>query len=421
MEERAGLFRVLKNTNFLALWIGQIISQFGDRLAQMALVGLYLKQTAGISLSHSVPIMRNLFLFSTLPIVLFSPLAGVYIDRWSRKATLIIADFLRAGLILLIPFLAVYLEGMAYIYVVIFLVFTVTCFFNPAKSAIIPNLVKKGNLVAANSLSNITRMIAMIGGISAGGVIVAWLGMRMSFYLDSITFLFSGLAILTIRIKEYSSEDPPLEKTRVGFKKVIGELIEGLKFIKREKRVSFVALSLFVLMAASGMGYLLITVFITKALGLGTVGLSIFALFLGTGMAVGALLYGQFGERIGRETVILGGSFIAGGGALLLGSKSFLILSLAIGIIGFVASPIVTAAYTLIQEMTPDRIRGRVFSALEVIINASFLLFICIGGILAAKFPIENIFYFTGVGLLIYAGGFLLLKFFRRYRNFNVF
>ncbi len=126
------------------------------------------------------------------------------------------------------------------------------------------------------------------------------------------------------------------------------------------------------------------------------------------------LLYGQFGERIGREIVILGGSFIAGGCALLLGGgKSFLILSLTIGIIGFVASPIVTAAYTLIQEMTPDRIRGRVFSALEVVINVSFLLFICLGGILAAKFPIENIFYFTGVGLLVYAGGFLLLRFFK--------
>jgi len=412
MEERAGLFRVLKNTNFLALWIGQIISQFGDRLAQMALVGLFLKQTAGISLSHSVPIMRNLFFFSTLPIVLFSPLAGVYIDRWSRKATLVVADFLRAGLILLIPFLAVYFKGMAYIYVTIFLVFTVTCFFTPAKSAIIPNLVKKGNLVAANSLSNITRMIAMIGGISAGGVIVAWLEMRMSFYLDSLTFLLSGLAILAIRIKENLPADPPLEKAGVGLKKVMRELIEGLKFIKREQRVSFVTLSLFVLMAASGIGYLLITVFITKALGLGTVGLSVFALFLGVGMAVGALLYGQFGERIGREIVILGGSFIAGGCALLLGGgKSFLILSLAIGIIGFVASPIVAAAYTLIQEMTPDRIRGRVFSALEVVINASFLLFIYLGGILAAKFPIENIFYFTGVGLLVYAGGFLLLRF----------
>lgn len=79
----------------------------------------------------------------------------------------------RAGLILLIPFLAVYLKGMAYIYGIIFLVFTVTYFFTPAKSAIIPNLVKKGNFVAASSLSNITRMIAMIGGISAGKVIVA--------------------------------------------------------------------------------------------------------------------------------------------------------------------------------------------------------------------------------------------------------
>ncbi|TET43635.1 hypothetical protein E3J59_06005, partial [Candidatus Aerophobetes bacterium] len=67
--------RVLKNRNFFVLWIGEIISHFGDRLAQMALVGLYLKETVTMSLSHSIPMVRNLFFFSTLPVVIFAPLA----------------------------------------------------------------------------------------------------------------------------------------------------------------------------------------------------------------------------------------------------------------------------------------------------------------------------------------------------------
>jgi len=408
MEPQGSLLRVLKNGNFLALWIGQIISQFGDRLAQMALVGLYLKQTAGISLSHSVPVMRNLFFFSTLPILLFSPLAGVYVDRWSRKKTLIATDLLRAGLILLIPLLAGYTDGMWSIYGVIFLVFTVTCFFSPAKSAIIPNLVKKRELLAANSLSNITRLIAMIGGVTAGGIIVAWTGTKMSFYLDSLSFLLSGLAILAIRIKE----DPPPEESKDGIRRVAKELVAGLNFIRKKKRVKFVATSLFILMGASGIGYLLVTVFVTKALNLGTIGLSVLATFLGIGMLAGSLIYGHFGEQIEREKIIVGGTLICGVCAVLLGgSKSLFLLSLGVSIIGFIASPIMIAAYTLTQELTPDRIRGRVFSALEVIINSSFLFFIWVAGVLGAWLPIQSIFYLTGVGLLVYGSKILVLRY----------
>lgn len=408
MEPQGSLLRVLKNGNFLALWIGQIISQFGDRLAQMALIGLYLKQTAGISLSHSVPVMRNLFFFSTLPILLFSPLAGVYVDRWSRKKTLIAADLLRAGLILLIPLLAGYTDGMWSIYGVIFLVFSVTCFFSPAKSAIIPNLVKKRELLAANSLSNITRLIAMIGGVTAGGIIVAWTGTKMSFYLDSLSFLLSGLAILAIRIKE----DPPPEESKDGIGRVAKELVAGLNFIRKKKRVKFVATSLFILMGASGIGYLLVTVFVTKALNLGTIGLSVLATFLGIGMLAGSLIYGHFGEQIEREKVIVGGILVCGVCAVLLGgSKSLFLLSLGVSIIGFIASPIMIAAYTLTQELTPDRIRGRVFSALEVIINSSFLFFIWVAGVLGAWLPIQSIFYLTGVGLLVYGSKTLVLRY----------
>ncbi len=408
MEPQGSLLRVLKNRNFLALWIGQIISQFGDRLAQMALIGLYLKQTAGISLSHSVPVMRNLFFFSTLPILLFSPVAGVYVDRWSRKKTLIAADLLRAGLVLLIPLLAGYTDGMWSIYGVIFLVFTVTCFFSPAKSAIIPNLVKKRELLAANSLSNITRLIAMIGGVTAGGIIVAWTGTKMSFYLDSLSFLLSGLAILAIRIKE----DPPPEESKDGIRRVAKELVAGLNFIRKKKRVKFVATSLFILMGASGIGYLLLTVFVTKALNLGTIGLSVLATFLGIGMLAGSLIYGHFGEQIEREKVIVGGTLVCGVCAVLLGgSRSLFLLSLGVSIIGFIASPIMIAAYTLTQELTPDRIRGRVFSALEVIINSSFLFFIWVAGVLGAWLPIQSIFYLTGVGLLVYGSKTLVLRY----------
>lgn len=409
MTSKSYLVTVLKNKNFFALWIGQIISQFGDRLAQMGLVGIYLNETQGISVSQSVPLMRNLFFFSTLPILIFSPIAGVYIDRWSRKNTLVITDFLRAGLILFIPFFRHYSDNISYIYIVIFLLFTVTCFFTPAKSAFIPNLVSKEELLAANSLSNITRMLAMVAGVLIGGFIVATLGITTSFMLDSLSFGISGLVILFIGIKE-----TPGMKKNPGFsllKKVWEDLTEGFNFIKEEREIRFLATTLLILMGAGGLAYVLVTVLVTKGLDMGTVGLGIAAGALGIGMISGSLLYGHFGGGLPRNLVILASTLVAGACTLLLGgSTSIGWLSVGIALIGFVAAIIMIAAHTLTQELTPDRLRGRVFSGLEIIINFSFLVFVWVAGILGSRYPISIIFYGIGVSLLVYSTAAFLAK-----------
>lgn len=402
------LLTVLRNRNFFALWIGQIISQFGDRLAQMGLVGIYLRETETISVAHSVPVIRNLFFFSTLPILIFSPVAGVYIDRWKRKNILMLTDFLRAGLILLIPIFRFYTKEMVYIYVVIFLLFTVTCFFTPAKSSFIPDLVSKKELLAANSLSNITRILAMIGGVAMGGLMVAKLGITSSFLLDSVSFGLSGLAIVFIRVRENpgrKNPDPGL------FRKIGREIGQGLSFIRKERNILFLASTLIVLMAASGLAYVLVTVLITKELGLGAAGLGIIASTLGLGMIGGSIIYGQFGGQFPKDLIILFSTMIAGISTLVLGgSKSIHWLSIGALLIGFVAAVIMIATHTLTQEVTPNRLRGRVFSSLEIIINSSFLVFVWVAGLLGSRYPLSSIFYGIGISLVFYSGFSFILR-----------
>jgi len=375
MVVESHLIRVLRNRNFFALWIGQIISQFGDRLAQMGLVGIYLQETRGVSVANSVPLIRNLFFFSTLPILVFSPIAGVYIDRWKRKNVLVLTDLLRAGLILLIPLFRQYTKDMSFIYLVIFLVFAVTCFFTPAKSAFIPELVKKKQLLAANSLSNITRILAMIGGVSIGGLIVARLGVTSSFVLDSLSFVVSGFAILFIRIEE--NPGAPKNKSPGLIAKIGKEILQGLLFIKEERRILFLAVTLVILMGASGLAYVLVTVLVTRELGMGTFGLGIVASTLGIGMIGGSLIYGHMGTNLPKETVILVSTLIAGISALILsGIKSIVWLATGIFLVGFVASIIMVATHTLTQEVTPNKLRGRVFSGLfsfyDILRNRSY-------------------------------------------------
>ena len=408
---RGNIVGVLKNRDFFALWMGQTISEFGDRLAQMGLVGLYLRMTAAFSVSQSVPLMRDIIFFSTLPVLIFMPLAGVCVDRFPRRYVLIATDLIRAGLVLLIPLIIIPSENLHSLYGVVFLVFTVTCFFTPAKSALIPNLVREGQLLSANSLSNVTRMLALIGGVVAGGIIVARIGIKYSFYLDSFSFLASAVAISTIRVKESVFQHEHFSV--LG--KLRRDLMEGFKFIIGKKEVRFLVSSLFVLMGASGMGYVLLTVMVTKSLGLGTPGLGILASVLGVGMIVGSLIYGEWGIHLKKDKVILVGGLIAGVCALILGgSDSFFWLSLGVGIIGLVGAAILIAAYTLVQEITPDRMRGRVLAAGDLIVTGSFVFFGWLAGELGKHFLFKNIFWGIGLVLAFYSGGVLMLRFFEK-------
>ena len=158
---------VLKNRNFFLLWLGQIISQFGDRLGQMALIALVYLRTPGSPLG-----IAKIFSFTIIPVFLIGPIAGVYVDRWDRRRTMYVCDFLRALLLLSIPLFLFYTKNLFFIYFIIFIAFSLGRFFVPAKLSIVPELVVKKDLLIANSLVNTTGMIAAILGFGVSGVLV---------------------------------------------------------------------------------------------------------------------------------------------------------------------------------------------------------------------------------------------------------
>ena len=200
---------VLKNRNFFFLWLGQIISQLGDRLDQMALIAFVYLRAPGSTLE-----IAKILSFTIIPVFLIGPLAGVYVDRWDRRRTMYICDFLRAILVLTIPLFLFYTKTMFPIYLIIFIVFSIGRFFVPAKLSIIPDLVEKKDLLMANSLVNITGMIAAILGFGISGVLVEWLGAKSGFYLDALSFLVSGVLIFLIAKK--ASGEAATEQSKKG-------------------------------------------------------------------------------------------------------------------------------------------------------------------------------------------------------------
>src|SRR3989338_2550864 len=98
---------VLKNRNFFLLWVGQIISQLGDRLDQMALIAFVYGRSPGSTLG-----IAKIISFTILPVFLIGPLAGVYVDRWDRRRTMYACDLIRAALVFTIPFFLFYTKNM---------------------------------------------------------------------------------------------------------------------------------------------------------------------------------------------------------------------------------------------------------------------------------------------------------------------
>jgi len=371
---------VLFKKNFFSLWTGQIISEFGDRLNQMALIALVYSKHPG-----SVLALASLLFFIVIPVFVIGPFAGVYVDRWDRKRVMIISDIVRALLVLAIP-IFVHLDMMWPVYFVVFLIFSATRFFLPSKMAFIPSIVSEEKLVVANSLSNTTRMIATVLGFALAGYIVKWIGHMWGFYLNSISYLVSAFFIAAITPKKkLAAVKEDLHKTKEIIEKSIrrdvwSDIVEGFKYVFKRSRMKIVTGTLFLLMAGAGSIFCIIIVFIQESFGSVTEDLGLFGMFLGVGLFLGTILYGKFGQKRSHITAIFASIALCGAAINLFAfyasrDPKILMGGILIMFVGAAVAPVMTCTNTLIQILIPDNARGRIFSAIEAIMHLAFLAF----------------------------------------------
>ena len=379
---------LLKDKNFFLLWFAQIISNFGDRLNQMALIGLIYLRTPGSTIE-----LAKLLSFTILPVFIIGPIAGIYVDRWNRRATMIACDIIRGLLVLLIPLIIKYSTSMVPIYIIVFIIFSVTRFFVPSKLAIIPDIVHKDKLLLANSLSSTTMMIATIVSFGFSGIIVAALGPQAGFFIDSASYFISaGLVFfLAVKLKEnIESVEASVKLTGIVRKTIIGDIKEGLVYLNSHKDIKMIANTMFLLMAGVGSIYIVIIVFVQEALRSSTQHLGFLVMFLGIGLFLGSIMYGKFGSKFSKRKVINFGLLTAGLTIVLFTiclklAPSFFMAGLLSVVLGVFSAPIIVSSNTLLHEVMHDEMRGRVFSSLEIIMHAGFLLFMFLASVTADK------------------------------------
>jgi MFS family permease len=382
--------------------MGQIISQLGDRLGQMALIAFVYMRAPGSTLQ-----IAKILSFTIIPVFLIGPLAGVYVDRWNRRRTMYVCDFMRSLLVLAIPLFLFYTKNLAPIYLIIFIAFSIGRFFVPAKLSIIPDLVDNKELLLANSLINTSGMIAAVLGFGISGILVEHLGAKSGFYLNSLTFLISAIFIFLISKKfvaKVSFEEVGKEIVEVIRKSVFQEIKEGIFYFIRKKDIRFTAGIIFALWSALGSVYVVIIVFVQKTLHSATKDLGLLVMFLGIGLFLGSLVYGKFGQRISHYKIIfvslvLSGIMLDIFALAIYYYPNFILAALLALFLGLIIAPIMIASNTIIHNVSDNEMLGKIFSSLEIVMHFGFLLFMFISSILAERF--SHLLILVVVGVLL--------------------
>jgi MFS family permease len=357
---------VEKNRNFRRLWLAQIVSEIGDWFYTLSIYTLLLQLTG-----HASSVALALVL-QVLPQTLAGPTAGVVNDRVKRKHVLIAADLIRFVIVLLM--LLVRSRSTVWlIYPLLLAETTMAAFFEPARSAVIPNIAAREEVLVANTLSSATWSVNLLIGASVGGVVAAFLGLNAAFVLNALSFLVSAILISGMRFAEPHAESASPLKLRdlVDFSPVM----EGIQYIRSHPAlVPAVFAKAGELMV--GPSWVIFTVLgahefavhsksISDAGG-AMLGMSILLGGRGAGALVGPLIAarwaGQNDHRL-RVGILFGYLTIALGYGLIGVSHSVWTAAACAMLAHAGGSTVWVFSTTLLQLRTEDRFRGRVFAA----------------------------------------------------------
>jgi len=391
MEGRNGSYRdVLRTRNFSLLWVGQVISNFGDRFNYMAVMALIIFKWSGSAMDAG-----GMFMAWALPALVFGPIAGVFVDRHNKKRVMILCDVVRAFLVLFL----LYANSLTQIYIIIFSISSVSRFFYPARNAMIPILVNKEELLVANSLSQSTYEFSAIAGYALGGMLVGLLGPNNVFFIDSISYIVSALFIFKISFKPIEKK---LQHTGSALSRIKKELFDGLSYSYNEKRIFYVISLFTIALLFFGGVNLLWVVLIRDVLGLGIEGMGILESDFGAGMLIGTLLVGFFGRRFKNKLLIVSGIFISSLGFLVIGLYPNVIIVMVFAFIaGFFISFVNIPSVTLLQKITPEDMLGRVFSVLGTLTETAAILSMAAIGILADLFSVQTLLVSMALILMV--------------------
>lgn len=412
---------VLRRRNFLLLWIGQVFSQLADKVLLVLLIGLISRQfqPEGASISGWVAAIMLAF---TLPAVLLGSLAGVFVDRWPKKGVLVLSNVVRGILVLLLPPLLWLTAGrnlwpgiplgFGGLLLISFAVSVLTQFFAPAEQATLPLILPRRELLAANSLYTTTMMASLIAGFAIGEPLLtladrwgrAWLpGWEVGpELLVGGAYLSAGALLLLLQPHE-KLEPRPWEAPHLWEDLKLGlEYIGQMPLIRAALLQMVVLYSLFAALAVLAVRM----AEVTAELEADQFGVLLSA--AGLGMAIGAFWVGHTGRQVSRRAWSgLGSLLLCLSLAALSWTEGKLFPSLAwIALLGCGGALVAVPMQTLLQEETPEHLRGKVFGLQNNAVNIALSLPLVLAGVAETYFGLA--WTFLGLAALTGSAGLYL-------------
>jgi DHA3 family macrolide efflux protein-like MFS transporter len=395
-NNKTGMLTVLRNRDFLALFMSQLVSKVGDNFAVVAALVLIneLAAKSGIAVVVIAAAM-------TVP-QLFALASGVFVDRFSRKGLMIVSDLLRAGIILLA--LLVQRPGQLYIlYLTAFAVMGLAAVYIPARNASIPNMVPEEHLLTANALIQATELVSLIVGASLATLIISLTSTSTAFVIDSLTFALSAVFLLAARIPRALTYTTATAGSgmRGEFDRFWRGFTDGVRYISSNQHL--MQLMAITTMATLGLSatVLLAAAYFKQLLGISAEYLGLLQATEGIGMAMGALLISAFASWARSRRIVSIAMIVLGGGILVfaLAPVYWLVLVGAL-VVGLCVVSARTTLAAMTQALVPDSQRGRVESAMVTVIGIGTMGALIMAGILGDIVGPESIFVITGIVVL---------------------
>ena len=391
---------VLRISMMRRLWFAQVISVFGDFLALFAVIGILTfklhataQQVTGVQIAYM------------LPISLLGVMAGVFVDRWPLKPTMVSSDSFRAGLVLLL----IFATRPWHFYLILAAISVVSSFFSPAQGVAIRSAVPLHGLRSANALMQQAMFGMRIIGPAAAAFMVASFGPISCYVLDSASFLGSALLIASVPFLKSNPATPspatsadPNREGHSALGKIWLDMKQGIDFILHHAALLFVILAMAAGMFVLGCFGPLIAVYVRDTLHATNRVFGIASAMIGLGMLLGINGLTTFGKKLKNTLLVYSGLCGIAIGLVILTLLPH-IWSTILGnlTIGFAVAGIIIPSQTLFQQETPPELLGRVGSTFMSIIFTAQIAGLILSGILAQHIGVRQVFALCAVMLLI--------------------
>jgi DHA3 family macrolide efflux protein-like MFS transporter len=379
---------VLRISAVKRLFIAQIVSVFGDFLALFAVLAHVTFNLHATATQVSMVMVSFLF-----PLAFISPIAGVYVDKWNVKLTMVGSDVVRGLLILML----VFVHDLNAIYGIFFVLAIVSAFFVPAQSVAVRTLSPAAGLMAVNALMSQAYQGSQIIAPSVAGGLVQAIGAPACFLFDSLSFFFSAAMLMTLPIhREKSSQTATatiFESMRTGF-----------RFMFTHSTISFVIVSMAAGMFAVRIFGTLLSVYVRDVLASTARTFGILNTLIGVGMIVGTQSITRLGKNVRPQQLVIYGLSLMGL-AVMVTAAFVVIATTALGmlLLGFGAAFIMITSQTMMQRETPKEMLGRVSSALMSLMAFAQVIAMFAAGPVAERLGIRNL-YFASAAMLLAIG-----------------